>query len=76
MSGRVFVDTNVLVYAHDTTASVKHEVAGPMASFCDSDLAQRPIVVESVCAGSPLLLSPARAEKCDLSWGRPRGESQ
>ena len=27
MNGRVFVDTNVLVYAHDSTASAKHSVA-------------------------------------------------
>jgi predicted nucleic acid-binding protein len=27
MSGRVFVDTNDLVYAHDTSAGVKHEKA-------------------------------------------------
>ena len=27
MGGRVFVDTNVLVYAHDTSAGVKHEKA-------------------------------------------------
>ena len=27
MSGRVFVDTNVLVYAHDVSTGVKHEKA-------------------------------------------------
>lgn len=27
MSGRAFVDTNVLVYAHDRSAGVKHEMA-------------------------------------------------
>src|SRR5271169_2302105 len=27
MSGKVFVDTNVLVYAHDTSAGVKHRIA-------------------------------------------------
>ena len=30
MSGRVFVDTNVLVYAHDTSTGVKHEKAGAL----------------------------------------------
>ena len=27
MSGRTFVDTNILVYAHDTSAGAKHDVA-------------------------------------------------
>ena len=27
MSAKIFVDTNVLIYAHDVDASVKHEVA-------------------------------------------------
>jgi len=27
MSGKVFVDTNVLVYAHDTSSGVKHHIA-------------------------------------------------
>jgi predicted nucleic acid-binding protein len=27
MSGKTFVDTNVLIYAHDVDAKAKHEVA-------------------------------------------------
>ena len=27
MTGRVFVDTNVLIYAHDLDAGIKHQVA-------------------------------------------------
>jgi predicted nucleic acid-binding protein len=27
MSGRIFVDTNVLIYAHDVDATIKHEIA-------------------------------------------------
>jgi predicted nucleic acid-binding protein len=27
MSGRTFVDTNVLIYAHDVDAGQKHEIA-------------------------------------------------
>jgi predicted nucleic acid-binding protein len=27
MSGKMFVDTNALIYAHDTDAGVKHEIA-------------------------------------------------
>ena len=27
MSGKTFVDTNVLMYAHDVDAAVKHQVA-------------------------------------------------
>src|SRR5260370_36824064 len=27
MSGKTFIDTNVLIYAHDTDAGAKHEIA-------------------------------------------------
>jgi predicted nucleic acid-binding protein len=30
MSGRAFIDTNVLVYAHDRDASTKHEIANAL----------------------------------------------
>jgi predicted nucleic acid-binding protein len=30
MSDRCFVDTNVLIYAHDTSAGVKHEIAAAL----------------------------------------------
>jgi predicted nucleic acid-binding protein len=30
MSGKTFVDTNVLIYAHDTEAGRKHDIAKPV----------------------------------------------
>ena len=32
MSARVFVDTNILVYAHDSAAGIKHTLAKSLVS--------------------------------------------
>jgi predicted nucleic acid-binding protein len=34
MSGNVFVDTNILVYAHDRAAGVRHDVAAQVMDAC------------------------------------------
>ncbi len=34
MSDKYFVDTNVLVYAHDSAAGVKHERAKALVEIC------------------------------------------
>ena len=30
MNGKIFVDTNILIYAHDLDAGVKHETAAAL----------------------------------------------
>ena len=77
MSGRVFVDTNVLVYAHDTSTGVKHEKAAALVErlwqertgAISTQVLQELYVSLRRKAGRPLASEEARAVVADyLRW--------
>ena len=77
MSGRVFVDTNVLVYAHDVSTGVKHEKARSLVErlwqertgAVSTQVLQELYVSLRRKAGKPLPLEEARALVSDyLRW--------
>ena len=77
MSGRVFVDTNVLVYAHDTSTRTKHEKARALVERLWQDrngavstqILQELYVSLRRKAGRPLPSEEARAVVADyLRW--------
>jgi len=77
MSGRVFVDTNVLVYAHDVSTGVKHEKARSLVErlwqertgAVSTQVLQELYVSLRRKAGRPLASEEARAVVADhLRW--------
>jgi len=77
MSARVFVDTNVLVYAHDTSTGVKHEKARALVErlwqertgAISTQILQEFYVSLRRKAGRPLAPEEARAVVSDyLRW--------
>jgi len=77
MSARVFVDTNVLVYAHDVSTGVKHEKARSLVErlwqertgAVSTQILQELYVSLRSKAGRPLASEEARAVVADyLRW--------
>jgi predicted nucleic acid-binding protein len=77
MSGRVFVDTNVLVYAHDVSTGLKHEKARSLVArlwqertgAVSTQVLQELYVSLRRKAGRPLASEEARALVADyLRW--------